>query len=162
MVECGGLENRCRFAPTQGSNPCLSAISHLNRSIKWDLVSLTPSEPHSAHWLPQADKGRGGWCVHVFVIVSPTVCISGAGWFWVRCARIGRNFDCRVRQGIFRPARHSLTCAGLGRGPGWTWARTGLDVGSGRVGVRVQRGPGPHTRPPGPPTPPRALPRTGR
>ena len=25
MVECGGLENRCRFAPTQGSNPCLSA-----------------------------------------------------------------------------------------------------------------------------------------
>ena len=26
MVECGGLENRCRFAPTQGSNPCLSAI----------------------------------------------------------------------------------------------------------------------------------------
>ncbi len=26
VVECGGLENRCRFAPTQGSNPCLSAI----------------------------------------------------------------------------------------------------------------------------------------
>ena len=25
MVECGGLENRCRCKPTQGSNPCLSA-----------------------------------------------------------------------------------------------------------------------------------------
>ena len=29
MVECGGLENRCRFAPTQGSNPCLSANHHI-------------------------------------------------------------------------------------------------------------------------------------
>jgi hypothetical protein len=28
VVECGGLENRCRFAPTQGSNPCLSAITY--------------------------------------------------------------------------------------------------------------------------------------
>ncbi len=25
MVERGGLENRCAFAGTQGSNPCLSA-----------------------------------------------------------------------------------------------------------------------------------------
>jgi hypothetical protein len=26
VVECTGLENRRRFIPTQGSNPCLSAI----------------------------------------------------------------------------------------------------------------------------------------
>ena len=26
MVERGGLENRCPFTGTQGSNPCLSAI----------------------------------------------------------------------------------------------------------------------------------------
>ena len=38
MVECGGLENRCRFAPTQGSNPCLSATLYQNQcfiSIGW-------------------------------------------------------------------------------------------------------------------------------
>jgi hypothetical protein len=28
VVECGGLENRCRLTPTQGSNPCLSALWH--------------------------------------------------------------------------------------------------------------------------------------
>ncbi len=27
VVERGGLENRCAFTGTQGSNPCLSAIS---------------------------------------------------------------------------------------------------------------------------------------
>lgn len=27
VVERGGLENRCPFTGTQGSNPCLSAIS---------------------------------------------------------------------------------------------------------------------------------------
>ena len=32
VVERGGLENRCGCKPTQGSNPCLSAID-LFRSI---------------------------------------------------------------------------------------------------------------------------------
>ena len=33
MVERGGLENRCGCKPTQGSNPCLSAISFFNQNL---------------------------------------------------------------------------------------------------------------------------------
>ena len=35
MVERGGLENRCGCKPTQGSNPCLSAIKfHYNSMLR--------------------------------------------------------------------------------------------------------------------------------
>ena len=33
VVERGGLENRCGCKPTQGSNPCLSAIKYLKTMI---------------------------------------------------------------------------------------------------------------------------------
>lgn len=42
VVECGGLENRCRFAPTQGSNPCLSAMVRMKSfQIRNTLILLT-------------------------------------------------------------------------------------------------------------------------
>ncbi len=35
MVERGGLENRCPFTGTQGSNPCLSATNNLIIDVKF-------------------------------------------------------------------------------------------------------------------------------
>ena len=38
MVECGGLENRCRLIPTGGSNPSLSAIAVLAAAISMKIL----------------------------------------------------------------------------------------------------------------------------
>jgi hypothetical protein len=54
VVERGGLENRCPFTGTQGSNPCLSAIYHKKIILLHYLICVSNNSP--PHWPPQILK----------------------------------------------------------------------------------------------------------